>query len=765
DEDLQGELLPIRYFWTGCKDNVFTGRDHRTLMAPDLVRDYDRSTIEPSDDFPTNSPEPCNPNSPRRIRAGYFLNGALKVAPPVPIVGDCDHDGEPYTTADADLFMQRFTGECDVEWSCVCGDINNDHRHNEVADLIQIRRIAMGQAEPDDSVAPVCCAVVSADSQERIVSVSADNPIGGLYLTFLGPLQVNSLHPETIISLHAASGKTYVLVMPNPSLASGAIPQEIPLFGYDRNTSLIGAQAATPDGARHSIEINQTENPPPGPKFTLRIEKDEGETGVGALQGHFTNVDVFLDSANGQIGGFNFLIAYNDSGLSLSGVSAGDALGECEWEYFTYRVGADGNCDTDCPSGLVRVVGIAETNNGPYHPDPNCDLHGAKLFSMEFLVTNDRTWECMFARVGFFFIECGDNSMTDKDGNVLFLTRTIQDYTGLGQYLGNYSDNLFGDDECNSDPFPTYRGHNCDCYIGGGYDKPQPIAEIAFLNGGVDIICAPVPDIWGDVNLDGLAYTIADAVMFTNYFVYGQDAFPNVSEFSVDGAIAATDVNQDGLTLTVADLVYLIRVVVGDATQNPQTTPIPVDVTITASGTISVPIDMGAAYIVVAGQVTPELMATNMTMESNYVGDSTKIIVYSLGVNEFFSGEFIRVNGDIMYLEMATYHGAPVDIALNSPTDANEPAVDDLPTEFTVSQNYPNPFNPRTSISFALPEASNYSVKIFNIQGQLIEEFSGNAGAGTHTVSWDASGRASGVYFYKVTTGDHSETQKMMLLK
>ncbi|MEE8576052.1 MAG: T9SS type A sorting domain-containing protein [candidate division Zixibacteria bacterium] len=88
-----------------------------------------------------------------------------------------------------------------------------------------------------------------------------------------------------------------------------------------------------------------------------------------------------------------------------------------------------------------------------------------------------------------------------------------------------------------------------------------------------------------------------------------------------------------------------------------------------------------------------------------------------------------------------------------------------VPHTFSVDQNYPNPFNPSTTFSFTMPEAGDYSIDIYNVLGQRVESMSGTVGAGPQTQLWDASGNASGVYFYKLTTGKHSETKKMVLLK
>jgi len=85
---------------------------------------------------------------------------------------------------------------------------------------------------------------------------------------------------------------------------------------------------------------------------------------------------------------------------------------------------------------------------------------------------------------------------------------------------------------------------------------------------------------------------------------------------------------------------------------------------------------------------------------------------------------------------------------------------------FEMSQNYPNPFNPTTSIQFTLDEVSNVSLKIYDLLGKEVATVTeGTYGTGQHTVTFDGSNLASGVYIYKIDTGKHSKAQKMLLLK
>jgi hypothetical protein len=89
-----------------------------------------------------------------------------------------------------------------------------------------------------------------------------------------------------------------------------------------------------------------------------------------------------------------------------------------------------------------------------------------------------------------------------------------------------------------------------------------------------------------------------------------------------------------------------------------------------------------------------------------------------------------------------------------------------VPQDYILAQNYPNPFNPTTDISFALPTASHVTLTIYNMLGQQVAVLAdGTYGAGQHTVTWDASDQASGIYLYRLTTGETTTARKMLLLK
>ncbi|MCK9409432.1 MAG: T9SS type A sorting domain-containing protein [Bacteroidetes bacterium] len=86
--------------------------------------------------------------------------------------------------------------------------------------------------------------------------------------------------------------------------------------------------------------------------------------------------------------------------------------------------------------------------------------------------------------------------------------------------------------------------------------------------------------------------------------------------------------------------------------------------------------------------------------------------------------------------------------------------------EFTLSQNYPNPFNPTTTINYALPKATNVSLKVYDVLGKEVVTLVGRyQESGRYTIEFDASKVSSGMYIYKLKAGDYTETKKMMLIK
>jgi len=96
-------------------------------------------------------------------------------------------------------------------------------------------------------------------------------------------------------------------------------------------------------------------------------------------------------------------------------------------------------------------------------------------------------------------------------------------------------------------------------------------------------------------------------------------------------------------------------------------------------------------------------------------------------------------------------------------TDVAESGV---PMVYALNQNYPNPFNPTTKITFSLRKAEYTTLTVYNMIGQKVATpFAGKLSAGEHEIVFNASELTSGVYFYKLESGENKSIRKMLLMK
>ncbi len=255
----------------------------------------------------------------------------------------------------------------------------------------------------------------------------------------------------------------------------------------------------------------------------------------------------------------------------------------------------------------------------------------------------------------------------------------------------------------------------------------------------------------GDINGNGVAYEIADAVMFRRFFIIGEAAFGS----HVAASIAATDCNLDGIALGVADYVYLVRVVVGDAL--PYSVPAPPVATYYShtGGVVNVEGPMGAVLLVVEGTNVSASGIGRVYVEQGIINGDTHVFVtgYDQYSNTFssFSGDFLNLYGRILWGEWATSDGRRVNAS-------------NVPLNFEVFQNYPNPFTSTTKITFNNPYSDPWKVTIYNTVGKKLDQFSGDDGYRI-CFDWDASHLPTGVYLYIVEACGQKVTMKATLRK
>jgi hypothetical protein len=89
-----------------------------------------------------------------------------------------------------------------------------------------------------------------------------------------------------------------------------------------------------------------------------------------------------------------------------------------------------------------------------------------------------------------------------------------------------------------------------------------------------------------------------------------------------------------------------------------------------------------------------------------------------------------------------------------------------VPTHFALEQNYPNPFNPSTQIRFMLSTRSSVTLTVFDALGRNIRTLvNQQLDAGEYVSTFDATGLASGVYYYALKAGSLVETRRMVLIR
>jgi hypothetical protein len=92
--------------------------------------------------------------------------------------------------------------------------------------------------------------------------------------------------------------------------------------------------------------------------------------------------------------------------------------------------------------------------------------------------------------------------------------------------------------------------------------------------------------------------------------------------------------------------------------------------------------------------------------------------------------------------------------------------MDLLPSSFGLKQNYPNPFNPKTIINYKLAMMNDVELSIYNLLGQKVATLvSKRQSAGTYQVEWDAIGFASGIYYYRIKSGEFQDAKKMIFIR
>jgi hypothetical protein len=194
-----------------------------------------------------------------------------------------------------------------------------------------------------------------------------------------------------------------------------------------------------------------------------------------------------------------------------------------------------------------------------------------------------------------------------------------------------------------------------------------------------------------------------------------------------------------------------------------------------------------AMLIVLPTPVTPAIAQQPQSLTVNE-GDSAAFTVFSTGVPEpsylwFRNGTplYAQTGASLEFSNVQLSHAAgyqvqvtnsagvvlsqPVTLTVNLITGVSSDNAD-IPARFELSQNYPNPFNPTTTIAFAVPRHSKVTLKLYDIRGrQLAILVDQHLAPGTYKKVFNATGLASGTYFYRMSGDGFAQTRKLLFLK
>jgi len=192
-------------------------------------------------------------------------------------------------------------------------------------------------------------------------------------------------------------------------------------------------------------------------------------------------------------------------------------------------------------------------------------------------------------------------------------------------------------------------------------------------------------------------------------------------------------------------------------------------------------------YLAVQEANTPRSIQLILQIITNYPGTDAELyglyfIATHPGIDASISAESALATlkeqypNTLLTLQAREIMGETVDwsqynIGLGKRDFTNRNTQSNLPVSFALHRAYPNPFNPSTTIQYDLPEAAHVSLRIYNLQGQLIATlFDNTQPAGYYQVLWDGTDQfqkpvASGVYFCRMVTPQYTKTVKMMLVR
>ena len=278
------------------------------------------------------------------------------------------------------------------------------------------------------------------------------------------------------------------------------------------------------------------------PSYAFRIQRTDEAQFI--FTGDTANVPVYLESIGDQpLTGFDLSIVYEDSALNILDIFPGEAI-EC-WEYFDYTTR---NFEDEEGRHLeqINISAVADVKFISGHPSGCTADNGSfvtlpsELFTISFEVSADQKYNCRFVPLNYYWLDCNDNTINDDQYDVVYVSRAAYE---PNWYIISYDEYFLNiPDDGSIDDSDHIYGIFDNCLMGSN-DSKIKIPAIDFYSGGVDIICEKLESPPGDINLNNVSCEVGDAVLYSNYFIYGESVFA----INLYAQIRQSDINQDGI--------------------------------------------------------------------------------------------------------------------------------------------------------------------------------------------------------------------------
>lgn len=222
-----------------------------------------------------------------------------------------------------------------------------------------------------------------------------------------------------------------------------------------------------------------------------------------------------------------------------------------------------------------------------------------------------------------------------------------------------------------------------------------------------------------------------------------------------DNSVAGGGNNYELTEFNVTETAGPFKVTLPDTTSVTWNTNIPQTVTWNVANTNASPVNCQNVNIRLSTDGGNSYLYTLLTNTPN---DGSEIV--NLPSVNTTQGRIKVESADNIFFDISNYN-----FTLTNVVSAGSNTTE-IPDSYSLNQNYPNPFNPVTNLEFRIPESGFVSLKVFDILGnEVVTLINNNLLPGSYKTEFDGSNFASGIYFYKLESGNFQETKRMILIK